>query len=353
MKHALLLVAVLFLSFQAEAISLRYKFKVFSSGPSIYPCNAGIIAQQSNQKVCYFENTQNVCNPDTCSTAKGNCESRCVCTGSNGGDYLMNFGVAEYKDWKDHHELNSVSGKGTAKFAVSSSKPYALEDNISWDKVLTNLYFELGSELYSAKYYVDICYRGSQVPYFENQIPASWTIQTQAAGVNFLAFGKNGGENNRDGLTMEENFIKYIERAGVQVQTYVTCDFQGVGNYVHAVNTSGEYNKTDNEAGFTYASNGNPNGATEGAGSFLSSSASSLPASGVTTIDQWLVNNSSKAPRFCKVRYVFTETNYKAAKPNLRSWTRHGAEMCTYTKIEEDSQDSDATQNTNWQQWTN
>lgn len=349
MKHILLLVAVLFLSFQAEAISLRYKFKVFSSGPSIYPCNAGVIAQPTSQKVCYFENTQNVCNPDSCSTAKGNCESRCVCTGDNGGDYLQNYGVAEYKDWKDHHQLNSVTGKGKKTFAVSSSKPYAFEDNASWDKVLTNLHFDLGSELYSAKYYVDICYRGSQIEYFEDQVAANWSVFTQAAGVNFLANGVNGGENNRDGLVIPEEFIKYTERAGVQVQTYVSCDFQGTGNYVYARNANGQYNTADNEAGFSLASTGNPNGATEGSGSFLSSSASSLPASGVTTIDQWLVNNSSKAPRFCKVRYVFTETNYKAAKPNLRSWTRHGAEMCTYTKIEEDADQG----STNWTQWTN
>lgn len=349
MKHVLFFAAILLMSLQSEAISVRYKFKVFSSGPSIYPCNAGIIAQPTDKKVCYFENTQTTCNPDTCSTAQGNCESRCVCTGGDGGNHLMNYGVAKFKDWKDHHELNSVTGQGNARFRATTGSEWAtaLSEVDSWKKVLTDLHFDLGSELYTAKYFVDICYRGSQIEYYEDQIPANWTIFTQAAGVNFLSHGVNGGENNRDGLTIPENFIKYIERAGVQVKTYVTCDFQGVGSYIYARNLNNQYNTTDNEARFTMSSNGNPNGASEGAGSFLHSSSSNLPASGVTTIDQWLVQNSSKAPRFCKVRYVFTETNWSASKPNLRSWTRHGAEMCTYTSIEEGESNGQTT----WTEW--
>jgi hypothetical protein len=155
-----LLLALVFMSVNAQAISLRYKFKVFSSGPNIYACNAGIIPQVTNKKVCYFQNTNQTCTPTDCSTTGETCDSSCICSASNGGDYLMNYGVVSSQDWKDNGD-NSVTGQVLNKsFSANNGGTYsqALTDSESWSKRITDLSFNLGSELYSAKYFVDICY---------------------------------------------------------------------------------------------------------------------------------------------------------------------------------------------------
>lgn len=330
--------AVSMLAINAQAISLRYKFKVFSSGPNIYACNAGIIAQQSNKKVCYFQGTNQTCTQDDCSTTGANCSSSCICSSSNGGDYLMNYGKVSYQDWKDNGDT-SVTGKVTGKTFASSSDvtgaAQALADKASWNHRITDLSFNLGSELYTAKYFVDVCYRAPQIEYFEDGVKSNFTLKAQAYATDFLANGVNGGENNRDGLVIPGGVDgkKYTELAGVQVESFVSCDFQGQGNYVLARNNNNVYNTADNEAGFNVTSAGTPNGATEGNSSFWKSNPKGVAASLADLLDVTITNNSVKAPRFCKVRYVFTETNWSSNLPNLRKWQRHGAEMCTFTEI--------------------
>lgn len=330
--------AVSMLAVNAQAISLRYKFKVFSSGPNIYACNAGIIAQQTNKKVCYFQGTNQTCTPDDCSTTGAKCDSSCLCTSTNGGDWLMNYGKVSYQDWKDNGDT-SVTGKITGKtFAASSDiggTSQALTDPTSWNHRITDLSFNLGSELYTAKYFVDICYRAPQIEYFEDGVKSNFTLKAQAFATDFLSVSPNPGENSRDGLVIPGGVDgqKYTELAGVKVESFVSCDFQGQGNYVLARNISNLYNTADNEAGFNVAGDGSPNGATEGNSSFWKSSAKGVSSSVADLLDVTITNNSVKAPRFCKVRYMFTETNWNVNLPNLRKWQRHGAEMCTYTEI--------------------
>ncbi len=339
MKKVLLsLVGIMTLmSWDANAISLRFKFKVFSSGPIIYACNAGIMPQPTDRRVCYFQGTNQTCTPTDCSTTGQICHSSCVCSSTNGGDWLMNYGKLKYQDFKDHGD-NTVTGAGSKTFRATDSNNWsqAFTDADAFNHRITDLSYELGSELYTAKYFVDICYRGSQIEYFEDNIKANWAALAQVNATDFIAQGVNGGENNRDGLVMGPNGnLSYTQLSGVKVQAFMTCDLQGVGNYIYARNNNGQYNTADNEAGFIYGAGLLPVNATEGAGSFISS-----PQTGVTTSQQDLfntmfINNSTHAPRFCKVRYVFTETDYNNALPNLRRWTRHGAEMCTYTDITE------------------
>jgi hypothetical protein len=323
----------------ANAISLRFKFKTFSSGPNIYACNAGITAPQTNKKVCYFEGTTQACTQDTCSTTGENCNTRCVCTSSNGGEWLMNYGKVSFEDWKDNGDT-SISGQGTKTFASDSSAAgwvNALSETDSWNKRINNLSFNLGSELYGASYYVDICYRGPQIEYFQDQVVSNFNLKAQSNATDFLANGANGGDNNRDGLTIPGlvDGKKYTELAGLKVQAFVSCDLQGVGSYQYAMNNQGQYNTSKNEAGFTMGSNNLPATATEANSSFWSSSAAALGTGNVSLIDTNITNSSTRAPRFCKVRYVFTETNVNATLPNLRKWQRHGAEMCTWTEINE------------------
>lgn len=339
MTKMVLAIAVFAMAFQAEAISLRYKFKVFSSGPNIYACNAGIIPQDANRRVCYFQGTNQTCTPTDCSTTGAICDSSCICSSVNGGDTLMNYGKVTYQDWKDNGDT-SITGQVVGKtFSATSSGSWAqaLTDSDAWNKRITDLSFNLGSELYTAKYFVDICYRGPQIEYFEDGVKSNFALQAQAFATDFLATGVNGGENNRDGLVIPGTVDgkKYTELAGVKVQAFVTCDFQGQGAYVYARNLANQYNTADNEAGFSFGSNKNPNGATEGASAFWASSEKGVTASVADLLNPTITNNSLKAPRFCKIRYVFTETNWNTALPNLRKWQRHGAEMCTYTDITE------------------
>jgi hypothetical protein len=340
-KIFLAALAILGMSMTANAISLRYKFKVFSSGPNIYACNAGILAQASTKKVCYFQGTNQSCTPDDCSTTGAKCDSSCLCSSTGGGDYLMNYGKVTYQDWKDNGDTSVTGQVKDASFRATSAGSWsqALTDSASWNERITDLSFNLGSELYSASYFVDICYRGPQIEYFEDNVASNFSLKAQSFATDFLSTGPNGGENNRDGLVIPGTVDgkKYTELSGLTVQAFVTCDFQGVGNFKLARNNSNAYNTADNEAGFSFGANKLPNGATEGSGSFWSSSVKSVNASVADLLNPWIVSNSSKAPRFCKIRYVFTESDYLATLPNLRKWQRHGAEMCTYTEINEDA----------------
>jgi hypothetical protein len=333
-------VAMLVVSAQsASAISLRFKFKTFSSGPNIYACNAGIMAPRTDKKVCYFEGTKNACTEDTCSTTGANCNTRCICSSSNGGDWLMNYGKVTYEDWKDNGDA-SVSHQGTKTFSSNSAVSgwsSALTDSEAWGKRISNLSFNLGSELYGASYFVDVCYRAPQIEYFQDQVVSNFNLKAQANATDFLATGVNGGDNNRDGLTIPGTVDgqKYTDLAGLTVQAFVTCDMQGVGTYKNARNNSNLYNTADNEANFVLNTNGLPTSATEANSSFWNSSSAYLSTGNVALIDTNITNNSFYAPRFCKVRYVFTETDYNSSTPNLRKWQRHGAEMCTWTEINE------------------
>ncbi|QDK37258.1 protease [Bdellovibrio sp. NC01] len=323
----------------ANAISLRFKFKTFSSGPSMYACNAGIMTPQVGAKVCYFEGTKNTCTPTTCDNTQAVCDTRCVCTGDNGGDYLMNYGKVDYQDWKDNGDTTAATGKGSATFSSSGSTSawnQAYDDSQSWGRSISNLSFNLGSELYGAKYFVDICYRGPQIEYFEDGVTANFNLKAQANATDFLANGVNGGDNNRDGLVIPGTVDgkKYTELAGLKVQAFVVCDKQGEGSYKYARNNQGQYNTTANEANFVL--NNQTGLPTSGGDLFVLGSIANLGTGNVSLVDGW-VNQNTHTPRFCKIRYVFTETNATATLPNLRKWQRHGAEMCTFTDIEEAS----------------
>lgn len=230
-----------------------------------------------------------------------------------------------------------MTGEGSKTFRGTSTSQYeqAFPDSEAWGKRITDLSFHLGSELYSAKYFVDICYNGPQLEYYEDGIQANFVLNyAQAYAIDALYTGKVPGENSRDGMIMGQG--DYTKLAGVQVEAFMTCDLQGVGTYVYARNTQDKYDTLDNEAGFVFGTNQTPTNATEGSGSFFASTAPvSLIGSTVDLLKDKTITNTTKAPRHCKVRYVFTETNWKASLPALRKWEKSGAEMCTYTEIAE------------------
>ncbi len=341
----LLIAAMAFMSAtqNSEAISLRFKFKVYSSGPSVYACNAGIRHKRTTSKVCYFEGTTNSCTPNDCRD-KGICNTQCVCTGSDGGDSLMDFLKVSSVDWKDHKATgDNITDTNPQTFTRSAyidgtwNSAFS-NDSDTWNSRIKDLSFELGSELYGAEYFVDVCYRGPQIEYFADGVSINSAIQAQASATDFLATNPNPGDNSRDGLIIPGTVDgkTYTDLAGLQVKAYYTCDLQGVGTYKYAHNgssaLSGTYNTVANEASFNFDSSGYP---VSGGDSFGNSGAfTNLAGSGLDLINSILVSGTH-SPRFCKIRYVFTETNEKSSLPFMRKWQRHGAEVCTYSKIEE------------------
>jgi len=129
----------------------------------------------------------------------------------------------------------------------------------------------------------------------------------------------------------------YGDLSGLQVKAFFTCDLQGEGTYKYAHNgssaSSGSYNTSVNEANFSLdGSSGYP--ASGGDLFGTSGSFSTLAGNGLDLI-QSLIVSGTHSPRFCKIRYVFTETNARSSLPFMRKWQRHGTEVCTYSRIEE------------------
>jgi hypothetical protein len=319
----------------AQAISYKFDFDAYSSGPSIYACNAGLISKPITKKVCYFSGTQNICSPNTCTDPKG-CQSTCVCSGDAGGGHLMNYGKLEAYDWT---EAGDPTRKGEIKGsfrAKTDSYSTALPEKDSWLKHISFLSFELSSELYGASYFVDICYRGPHIEFHQDGLTSNYSVFAQASATDFVAPGVNTPRGSANGLVIPGVVAgkKYTELAGLTVQAFLVCDLQGVGTYTSS-NVGGLYGPTANEAEFKVNASGLPIG---GGDLFMQSSVVPATTAATDLLRDWVIQASSHAPRFCKVRYVFSETNAMgSALPNFRKWQRHGARMCTYTRIEEDA----------------
>lgn len=323
--------AMLFIAAQnANAISLRFKFKTFSSGPDIYACNAGLRHDASQHKVCYFEDTKTACTPQECNGTT--CNTRCVCTNDNGGEYLMDYMKGQYSSWNQSTVDWNQTWTSTTAQAGQGSYNTLVSHGDAFANRIKELSFNLGSELYGAEYFVDICYRGPQIEYFKDGVTANWSLQAQATATDFIANSINPGDNSQAGLDMNPTGIKYTTLAGLKVQAITVCDQQGLGQLKYAHNNANQYNTLVNEAGFN-----DWNNPTSGGDFFRKSS--QVQINSVANLISDTIDSSTKAPRFCRIRYIFTETDGKAGSQvlnkNLRKWQRHGAELCTYTKIEE------------------
>ncbi len=341
LKKAFATIAVLLpLAQNASALEYRFKFKVTSSGPDMYACNAGLRTIPLNCDVCYKENSDGtktpVDRPGSCATTATNCGSRikCISRGTGNGEAYMNYLTAGKRGWTDHSQA-----QGPRSNMVVTGKPSVFQqlapNSAAMDTKVEDVLFELGSEAYTAQYFVDICYRAPQHEYTQNGISANYSILNNVGSTDFLSVGQTQGDNNRDGLIMLNNseLQRYTQMAGVKVQSYVVCDLQGQGVLQNATNSSGVYNTSENEADFVIGADGLPTGGQNGS-FFRSSDLRSLTGDAMD-----LLSTSALNLRFCKIRYVFTETKGAqcgADKASIfRDWTRRGAEMCTYTAIDE------------------
>ncbi len=331
----------------AHAISYRFKFKVTSSGPDMYACNAGLMNQDIRKTICYKENNDGSKTPvdvnETCSTTGTNCNSRLKCvsfgsSSSGGGSIYHSSFTSDYTDYKDHSDTTNLPVTKYRGDAGIGSVNSMFTDSVAFNKSISNVLFDLNNEIYNAKYFIDICFRAPQTNATSNGF--TFNHLTNVGSTDFLSIGETHGDNDRTGIQMMSptEGRRYTQLSGLKVQTFTVCDIKGSGAYTAGPNASGVYNTSDNEANFIVGSDGvTPTGAV--AGSVLTAQSSLTPVPGA---GQDVSSGSVAAPRFCKVRYVFTETNAASSLPMFRDWTRKGAEMCTYTEFNDPGNNSSA-----------
>lgn len=299
---------------EAQAISLRFKSKIFSSGPDIYACNAGVASAFLQNSVCYFggKPDKGFCTPTTCDSAKENCNTDCVCIDKGTqGETFVNKLVLTAAPYAGPYEAN----KQAEPFTKVANGPKFLEvfsGQEAWNKRISNVATYFMTEAYTGSYFIDICYRGSEIP----NGGGSYVISTQASAIPFLVTDPNGYnslDDSRTGLDFET--VKageiYTEKAGLSVERFVVC----------GKNQNSADFKVDNSTGL-------PVGPQNGSLFWSSAAESQLRASA-----QGKTHGSTIDPKFCKVRYVFRETNWKSSMPNRRNTRGEGAEVCTYTQI--------------------
>ncbi len=307
------------LSFQnAFAINLTFDFQVNSSGPSIYPCNAGI-RHADSARICKDRVTGNTCTPgcaagNTAECTAGTTSKTCVCTGEeNGtqGHWRLDFLKASHADWTDN---------GTAIGAQTTANLNAGNTNSSWNQVfpnevtafgkqLTGMSVNLGSEIYGAEYFVDVCYRGPQIDY------------TNVNDVNFALKAKVTVNNLRTGAGQPN----YQDLATLKTRAEIKCFMDNSFNYCSQADQLPGSSSTST-CGTATSLNYNW---TQGiGGTFVPATTS---AQELTLLSNSSMGSSSaKVPRFCYVRYYFQESS-----KNMRLWKLQQAKACTYTEISE------------------
>lgn len=314
---------VAIVAMSAQAASLQFKFDVNSSGPSIYACDAGLKHAQHNERVCYDRVTKDSCNPGAC-TDDNDCN--CVCTGgynSDDGEYRHDFVTASYADWTDNGDYaGTISSNKKIAGTTSFNRIFSSRDE--WNRQLTALSFNLGSERYGAEFYLDVCYRGPQIEYY---------YAGQFAG------GSNNSPNfqlrAQATITDLSSTIKtYEELSGLVVKARAVCDLQGKGSYKYAGTGNPASGTTYNDA-LAHEINGDQVNGNQ----FLASTNYGAFNFGqnLFLLQEWVTLGTSQTPRFCKIRYTFLESkrNDNDLLSQLRKWKHQKAQICTYTEINE------------------
>lgn len=313
-----LILVLLLATTNAFAVSVEFKFDINSSGPSIYPCDAGLKHAPHRERVCYDRVTQNSCNPNNCATEV---ECNCVCTGdaeSDAGEYRHDFLNASFANWTDNGEY-ATNIQSVSRAAKKNSFNRVFVRDQEWDKQLTKLSFNLGSERYGAEFYLDVCYRGPQIEYYMAGSLADTPNFLHKAQATVTDINTNNG-------------LSYSTLADLQVSAKTVCDQQGRGSYVFAHDGSGNY---DNP--FAHQINNNM---TVSGGQYVKSVGyrGFNTGSNLYLINDWINLRSTKTPRFCKTRYSFRENKRNSSDllSQIRKWKIQQAEVCTYTSINED-----------------
>lgn len=404
--------AVTLMAFQANAIQVNYSFRVNSSGPSIYPCNAGLLTKADtygDKKICYYEGTNTACTPkcdgldceggapkpkfalmnlNTMSTpalnTKAGCEAAgrnwvgtpthannvpsgvlgyekdqagpgkfvycdvscktagnvfnsqertcsnphngdnggngntCVCSTQDGRKF-GNYVHASWTKWEDRQDPHTDKVSGVSPYFET-----LFGEVDAFDRVLDKLSFNLGSETYNAAYFVDICYRGSQIDYSHYKAAYKVVAEASLTDIGYKYNGKG-----------------YSDFADLEVQAHLICTSQKQdckdGNCSDTdENPNGGntpqfskdlYDINDPVSDHTKYLAGDVKELINGA-AFVQSINKVAPP---IYLDKY---NKGAAAKFCKIRYIFKEKDGLSSYPKLRKWQKHGANICTHTKIE-------------------
>ena len=379
--------SALALSVSAQAKELTFFFDVHSSGPEIYPCDAGHW-QGDNGQYCHYKGTAAACSPDQFGKTIGEISPgqdikdylgapidpvskvhACICTGKNGGGYLMNFMRYKAAKWVggttggDNHMGWSTATSGVANQPSAgagttvASKVWGTTDakNVpqEFKTQLEAVTFNFGSELYGANYFVDFCYRGPQLPYYTdgNGLDAPAYFSSLAHVTKTNPFGTGDGTKTLD----------YTQLSKVGMQWELVCDHQGDGTYkydhsgVSLDGGTGKFNDLDkmdiadqntppNFLGASYIIPGadvaNWVGKLSGDSALSGTVANSKLVTGDlsemygVSSQQWITYNSPKVPRFCKLRTYFAEDSTKNRE---RAWQRADARYIVKWSVEEDA----------------
>ncbi|EQC43911.1 hypothetical protein [Bacteriovorax sp. Seq25_V] len=306
MRKLIIAIAMTFAALNASAVNLAFKFEVTSSGNSMYACNAGLKHADPAGRVCYDRQTLNSCNPVLCKDGQA-CD--CVCTGgftlpNNGrddGEYRLDFFNASYANWTDNGEaptniqyVRKTAGKNSAQTAINAADTFSTQ--------LLSLDFNLGSERYGAEYFVDVCFRATQIDYpssntYANGDKLNWAIDR---GVTITDLSSDLGDSTHvwdlDETDVIYSLATYETSSALQVKATLYCKDKD-GSLVFNEETA--YTTFDAAQKIKFAS------------------------------------RSTKADlKGCIVRYTFKETNVDGIS-SVRKWKAQKARICTYTSVNE------------------
>lgn len=312
-KSVAVVAMALLSSFAAYAKELTFKFKVESSGPTLYMCNAGIKhGTPSVAQICHVQGGTAACLPS---------DPNCVCTSTTAAHHLMDFMRFQTRPWLQSSGTWGDLSTPVAMVAGKDQYKRIVESKDSFKNMLDSVTFSLGSEQYGACYHVDVCFKGAQIDYHHNIPSLSIPVNVEVYGTATLTDLQTGDSRSYTGL------------AKPKVRAVVHCDKQGKGTYKYASNgsspASGFYDTLDNDIDFTAFDNsqsGNSDFTYGTESTFTAFSANTqVPVPSVE-----IVKGTSHYPRFCVIRYEFCES--QGAE---RKWQRHDAQFKVFTRVSE------------------
>ncbi|MBF0300986.1 MAG: hypothetical protein HQK51_19920 [Oligoflexia bacterium] len=395
MKKLVLAILVLCCATAVVAKEVIFKFDVFSSGPRMYACNAGLAHKVTQTKYCHVPGSETDAKPfgDYCLPCVGQAcgdinlslyfnydstkkkfiingtevsptdatkivqSNNCACTAYDQGNYLRDYVRFKYLQDANTYTVEasnptSIDPLTTSNFNTTQNFMNNITSGFSvWGtstnsstpitpatitgRALESVTFNLGSERYGAEYFIDVCYMGSQIEYWADSVTATNMFNYSISTTDLTP----GGDRK-----------SYVSLASPYVKVYINCDLQGAGTHKCAGDKSGTgTTKSDcqtNPGSYDQVpsvSNWIDAGDIDFAPSIAGKTFSKTPSSGVSNLNysgsMWINGPATtpkseletQSPRFCIIRYYIKETNNMFE----RKWQRHDANFCTNTSIEE------------------
>lgn len=344
-----LMVAVGFAS-TALAKEVKFVFDVISSGPEIYPCDAGLVHPRQ-AGFCHYKGTTETCDWGMAGQLPtfqippnkifdNTLPNVCVCTNGEYGTYLKDFMRVKAAKWLGGTSGDASTNHGgwgaASSYILQATAPSGTPLNNSiaqhiwagsdlsairkeFSTQVEAVEFNLGSENYGAQYYVDICYRGPQIDYINN--PGSMY------GYGFSATGWVGITD----LDVIGGGHKYTTLAKPTLETKIICDVQDA-DHAEPGGASGSEIDVMHLAEATAWPNWPALVGLTGGSEFGAYTHQFINTETVQPFNSIFVTSQVGAPRYCKVRYLFKE------KPDSlyeRAWQHHNARFVIKLKVEE------------------